>query len=827
MTLNDCPSTDELQRYVRNHLPHEKVADFDGHFSSCRDCLQRLFELGRRDAGAEISNCRIVKEIGRGRFGVVYKGWWAADTPRVVAVKILSGHSQMERDRFEREIHALQKLDSPGIVRLLDSGTTHGSPYYVMDLVDGVHLDEYLANNTNSLDEKLEVLERVCEAVADAHAAGIVHRDLKPSNILVDRDGQPHILDFGVCTVTTPDWTTWERVTVTHPGDIIGTLKYMSPEQAWGGVAGPADERADLWALGIMLYEIVTDGGYPYSMNPTPDKPAHEALLERIRKELPRLPRLAHLPRGRDLEILIERCLAWEPEKRIDSARLLADDLVRYGHGKRIRTKPMRLRYRLKRRAIGVALHSRWAFGSFFFMTTVMLLWLITFFFGVSWHETGTAYLGGSRATPVAADGARENIVIVGTFDDTPQHVESLAAEAGIPDVTRSMTTWRAVHARVLNRLTPVQPRAVAWDYFFRTDQPGDEQFADAILESERAGIPVVLSANNYEGDGTPELSSTLMRELGDKLRYGAITARDQVARPGEVLLAARRVEGGIIPSLILSTVAAVLHPEAMLDLDWVELDDTLTMLYRHGPRSYLRARDRVNVNLVVRAQDSMPAFDIGDRLAYGKFALRTPDFWEERTFPYESILTGDTNTLRERFAGKVVFFGDVRNRAFLFAADRHAVDYGSQVIHDVPGVYILADAIANMLDRTYVRTAYPLRPTLFVALLLIAFAGCFVPVPLVLRALINSKRRRIAVWAVLIAASAVTLVLLANSHDKHVVHLALAAAALLPPFAGMLWVELARNRHRMLDRGRQSLDALIFETGQTSTITQPKTTPP
>ncbi len=94
-----------------------------------------------------------------------------------------------------------------------------------MDLVEGVHLDEYLTSSCSDLGEKLTVFRRVCVAVADAHTCGVGHRDLKPSNILVTSDGQPHILDFGICAVETENWSSWSRQTITHVGDIIGTLK--------------------------------------------------------------------------------------------------------------------------------------------------------------------------------------------------------------------------------------------------------------------------------------------------------------------------------------------------------------------------------------------------------------------------------------------------------------------------------------------------------------------------------------------------------------------------------------------------------------------------
>jgi len=288
-----CPVDQELARYTQNELNREQTRVVDRHLSQCRRCLDRFVDLGRRSTVPDIPGCRIVKELGRGRFGIVYKAWSLSGTPKIVALKILSYPGEMESSRFEREIAVLKRIDSSGVVKCLDAGISGDAQYLIMDFVEGVHLDEYLSQSCRSMTDKLVVFQKVCRAVADAHAVGVVHRDLKPRNILVDESGQPHVLDFGICLVEPSDWSSWLHETITHAGDVIETLRYMSPEQAWGGVAGAIDERSDLWALGIILYEIVTDGGYPYPLIGAPDQPVHEALLNRIRKELPHLPKLA------------------------------------------------------------------------------------------------------------------------------------------------------------------------------------------------------------------------------------------------------------------------------------------------------------------------------------------------------------------------------------------------------------------------------------------------------------------------------------------------------------------------------------------------------
>ena len=181
-SIPTCPDPVKLAEHAQNNLGREDTPALDEHLATCHACLDRFLELGKRSLVPDIPGCHVVKEIGRGRFGAVYKAWWLKDKPRTVALKILTCPGEMEKSRFDREIAVLTKLDSPWIVKCLDSGKTGDALYYVMDLVEGVHLDEYLESSTCTvtLKGKLTVFQRVCRAVADAHAKGVVHRDLKP-----------------------------------------------------------------------------------------------------------------------------------------------------------------------------------------------------------------------------------------------------------------------------------------------------------------------------------------------------------------------------------------------------------------------------------------------------------------------------------------------------------------------------------------------------------------------------------------------------------------------------------------------------------------------
>ncbi len=798
-----------MEAHATGTLPVVEGRAIDDHLSECPGCLDRFLALTSSSLYPHVPDCRIVKEIGRGRFGVVYKAWWLTDRPRLVALKVLSSFGAMEAGRFDREIAVLERIRSPGIVHCLFASRTADTRYYLMDFIEGMHLDSYLAECTTDLAGKLTVYQRVCRAVADAHAQGVVHRDLKPSNILVDAGGNPHILDFGICTVASDEWTSWARHTLTHRGDVIGTLKYMSPEQAWGGVASPVTERSDVWALGIMLYEIVTNGGYPYSLGSTPDKPAHEALLERIRKELPRQPRLESAPRSRDLEVLLERSLAWEPHRRLSSARALANDLERYCRGLRIQTQPFSMSYRLRRVATGAAARSRWTFTVIFVAATGLALALGGYVFNVGWSVTGYEYqVGRVLSTRTAAGGAaRDEIIVVGVLDDTPSAIREFASGGGFGQVTDNAATWRAVHGHVMKRLASARPKAVVWDFFFQTPQPEDARCAAGLTELETAGVPVVLASLQYEDDGVPRLSPELTRAHPGRFRHGAIVARDMVKAPGEVIVAVKRGESTVIPGLALATLAAVLHKETRPDLEWPDRRLALEVLYQTPSGTYIRERDQLELTKVFKAGTQDATVRPDDLLASMRFELDPPERWSQRTVAYQELLNWSDDRLRERLHNKLVVFGNLRTRQTDPAPDRHMVQYGSSVIADVPGCFVMADAIAGLLDRRYLQAAFPMQPKTFLPLLLLAVMGCLLPIRLVTAAAFDRPRYRRALWIAVAGLAVVSLQFMAGGSRFATVHLGLAGFAFFAPMSGALWVEFVRGRHRVLDAGRRELE--------------------
>ena len=211
--------------------------------------------------GDRIGRYKLLEKIGEGGCGIVYMAEQAEPVRRRVALKIikLGMDTKQVIARFEAERQALALMDHPNIAKVLDAGATDtGRPYFVMELVRGIRITDYCDQNNLSTNERLELFMQVCHAVQHAHQKGIIHRDLKPSNILVTlHDGMPvpKVIDFGIAKATQQPLT--DKTLFTAFQQFIGTPAYMSPEQAeMSGL--DMDTRSDIYALGVLLYELLT-----------------------------------------------------------------------------------------------------------------------------------------------------------------------------------------------------------------------------------------------------------------------------------------------------------------------------------------------------------------------------------------------------------------------------------------------------------------------------------------------------------------------------------------------------------------------------------------
>jgi serine/threonine protein kinase/WD40 repeat protein len=357
------------------------------------------------EVGDRIGPYRIMEQIGEGGFGLVFVAEQAEPVRRKVALKVLKPGMDT-RDvvaRFEAERQALALMDHPNIARVLDAGSTpSGRPYFVMELVRGVPITDYCDAQKLAPNDRLALFVQVCQAVQHAHQKGVIHRDIKPSNVLVtaiDGKAVPKVIDFGVAKAVGQSLT--DKTIYTRFAQILGTPLYMSPEQAeMSGV--DVDTRADVYALGVLLYELLT-GTTPFDRDRF-RRAAFDEIRRIIREEEPPRPstRLSSLgptltnvsaQRGTDpgklpglvrgeLDWIVMRCLEKDRNRRYETASGLARDVQRFLEGDSVEACPPTLGYRLRK----------------LYRRNRAAVWIVGLFLGVTYAGASGIYFAYQRA---------------------------------------------------------------------------------------------------------------------------------------------------------------------------------------------------------------------------------------------------------------------------------------------------------------------------------------------------------------------------------------------------------------------------------------------
>lgn len=678
---------------------------------------------------AALPGYQILREIHRGGQGVVYQAIQNSTGSRV-AIKVMREGpfaGAADRARFEREVRVLGQLRHPNIVAIHDSGVAAGCHYLVMDYVSGLPLDQFVhsrwgpaapssigadsaevkpgdARSAHSggarrrQEQIVALLCQVCDAVHAAHRRGIVHRDLKPSNVRVDENGTPHVLDFGLAKVAgraveqAPDGGAGGAMTVT--GEFVGSLPWASPEQVEGSPEA-IDFRTDVYALGVILYQLLT-GLFPYDVIG-----GVRQVFERIARQEPRPLRQLDPRIDADLETIVAKCLQKSRERRYQSADELATDLRLFlarepirarrdsaWYVLRTRTRAWLRRHRLAGRALIVLAAAGAAHVA---IVPPVYEWTWTN------HRIEHAIVAASQALAPAAELRRVRVITLSERTD----IDALGRAENLTGVSAgNLLSLRRLHGRLMEKLADSGVRAVAWDVHFRAASEFDADLSRGIEALWRRGIGVVVGVKDWSVDerGRPEISPAVPAEA----RCGAMTADFDAAGEWAVELVFER-GADRRPSLVLAAAAAYYQPDAEYEIGLDAHDKALALHFWERDPGDPRARrwlanERFELTAIEPEPRDRPEGDLkaGDVLGFFAFPLPSDAVLQHSTIEYGDVFAAPPERLREWFSGAVALVGDVRA-----GRDRHAHPDG----RTLAGCFGLAAALDALLGHAAIRT--------------------------------------------------------------------------------------------------------------------------
>lgn len=667
-----------------------------------------------------IAGYRILGLLGTGGMGLVYEAEQEA-LGRRVALKVMKP-GLVRADllaRFESEGRLLARLRHEGIASVLDAGVhrnEHGLsvPYLVMELVESsVTLERFLRERKRTTQEVVNLALQVCDAVGAAHDAGIVHRDLKPSNILVTPEWSGaragvKLIDFGIAKVLGESLAASVESPVTATGVVVGTPEYMAPEQILGL---PADHRVDIFAIGAVLFEMLT-GRSPHDIRDRGDRESlRRAVCDRdaprVRSVAPGVPL--------DLDVIIAKCLRRDAADRYQSVTELGADLRAFGEGRPISARPESMRERATRRtaeltarrpivaALVVALASA--------MVGSLVLTPLVFRYTSATIAFNRAMARVVPATTLAGDLPDTRIIAIADTTDMQQ----VGLAAGIADVSNeARASWRRVYADLVRRLTAAGVRGIGIDLLFRRASEHDQALSEALDAARRAGVPVVLAAPLWtpSDDGTPSLAPDLARRASSGPVTGGFTGPDSWALD----LVMMRAGSEPVPSFSLRLAALVRAPSAALslaDAGMLEVrflrDDALRAPLREP--MYVRTSGE----LPISEDDAALGLRSGDRVLQLLVPLDRARLLEATT-PLERVMAMSPEALRERFAGQIVLLGN----ASAAGGDMQEAPSGDPM----PGVWSHAAGVQRLLRDDAMQV--PSERTMHGLIALLALTGAW-----------------------------------------------------------------------------------------------------
>ena len=684
---HSCTQRMPTEALARGELGGGERDQAEKHLEHCQAC-RAVFRQRTASRFPKIRNYTILTEVGRGGFGVVYKALHHSKE-RSEALKVLFGSTEQRTAYFENEVRLVAKLHHPNIATLYDASLSTTPLFYTMEFVQGQQLDEYLRTSDLSLEQRIELIKSVISAIGYAHAQGVIHRDLKPQNILIDPQGQPRIIDFGIAKrlgLTEPARTSSDD-SGPHGEGALGTYGYISPEQLAGQ---EVDARADIFGLGALLFHVITG-------QPARFAPQVERLTEVLRER--------QVSRAADLAAIIACCVHPLPEQRYESCESLAADLDSYLAGRPIRARQgVTPGYHVARIA---ALVFRNYPLTVHVATTVVVAGLLTLCFwiaGIQWQLPGrpanqTALIAFTPSTLAALQSGKIGADVLGL-------------DAG------NKKSYRLLYGRLMEKLAAAQPRVVVWDYFFPDCQPAFD--AGFIRGVQAVGAPVVVGTPSFDENGDPLLCPDIRAVVHG---WGTLHS----TRPGDfgneiyVPLATQSGFNSPAPSLALAGSAAARHPDYEVDVRGSATG--LELRYRKkrmgpGERRWHAETETVPVVKIERAEAGEPLAKPGEHMWFGRFPFADTSTATRDIVPMEAALTADAAELRGWFGGRAVLVGQM-----LPDMDEHQLKGDSRVF----GCQIQATVLNDVLTHAgFTRLNAPELPALIFASCVLAAVGVY-----------------------------------------------------------------------------------------------------
>ena len=497
-----CAGDAELRREVESLISSHEQAE---HFIDTPALTVAAELLATREAGAlageTIARYRVLSLIGAGGMGRVYL---AEDTDlhRRVALKLLPEYFTYDKEqvqRFRQEARAASALNHPNIVTIHDIGQTDSAHFIATEFIDGETLRDHMARTRMTIDEVLDVAAQVASALQAAHEAGVVHRDIKPENIMLRRDGIAKVLDFGLAKLAlrTATGATAESVVKTIPGVVMGTARYMSPEQARGQ---DVDARSDIWSLGVVLYEMVA-GRPPFSGETASD------VVAAILKTEPE-PLVRYAPEAPDkLQRMAHKCMEKNRESRYQTGKELLEGLRRLQKHLDVSTEIRRSVSGAGEQATGLSTRRKFiAFGA-----VALIIASISLFSYRRWR-TGQPHLNTLAVMPFVNDGR----------DPQAEYLSDGITESLISSMSQ------LANLKVMSRNS----------VFRFKGRPVDAQQVSRVLEVRavmmgnlrRVGDQLVINVELIDGrDGSVIWTHQYIRKMADVIALQANVAQDIV----------------------------------------------------------------------------------------------------------------------------------------------------------------------------------------------------------------------------------------------------------------------------------------------------------